>query len=197
MTCREGHAPKHPDFASANVVALKHGAFSPRRVDPIAAEMVEQVTGDIDWLRDCDRPSLWAWARVEARVQLVSEYLMDRGGDIDEEGTVRPAADLLVRLESQAASLRARLGLDPLSRARLGRDVAGTQVDIAKLWASEADDHPDDAPGPRAAVQRTGTACLHGDPTCPCQDGDSCHYTGNDPSRCPTTGIVGCTRCER
>lgn len=46
-------------------------------------------------------------------------------------------------------------------------------------------------------------ACPHGDVTCPCQDGDPCHYeamTRTDgsevgPMRCPTTGIVGCTRC--
>lgn len=45
--------------------------------------------------------------------------------------------------------------------------------------------------------------CPHGDPTCPCPDGDVCHYvadpgcpgTGADPMPCPTTGIKGCTRC--
>lgn len=26
--------------------------------------------------------------------------------------------------------------------------------------------------------------CPHGDPTCPCQDGDSCHYEGPDPMFC-------------
>lgn len=28
-------------------------------------------------------------------------------------------------------------------------------------------------------------ACPHGDPTCPCQDGDTCHYEGPDPMFCP------------
>lgn len=27
--------------------------------------------------------------------------------------------------------------------------------------------------------------CPHGDPFCPCQDGDSCHYEGPDPFSCP------------
>ena len=27
--------------------------------------------------------------------------------------------------------------------------------------------------------------CLHGDETCPCQDGDLCHYVGPDPMACP------------
>ena len=26
------------------------------------------------------------------------------------------------------------------------------------------------------------TFCKYGDPTCPCQDGDMCHYEGPDPS---------------
>lgn len=123
-----------PPFEPANTAAEKHGAYSPRRVDPLAATLIEQVT-DLDWLRPCDRPSLWAWARTEARVQLLHEFLLDRGGDLDDDGSVRPAAELLTRLERHAESLRARLGLDPLSRARLGRDVAASQVDLAKLWA--------------------------------------------------------------
>lgn len=27
--------------------------------------------------------------------------------------------------------------------------------------------------------------CPHGDPTCPCQDGDPCHYEGDDAMACP------------
>jgi hypothetical protein len=145
MTCRPGHSPRHPNFEPGNVIGLRHGAFSPRRVDPLAAELVRTVTADVDWLRDCDRPSLWAWARVEARIQLVSEYLADSGGDIGDDDTVRPAADLLTRLEAQASGMRSKLGFDPLSRARLGRDVSATQVDLARLWATEADTGPETA----------------------------------------------------
>ena len=37
--------------------------------------------------------------------------------------------------------------------------------------------------------------------TCPCQDAyggqrDPCHYEGEDPMRCPRTGIVGCEVCR-
>ena len=58
----------------------------------------------------------------------------DKGGDIDDiDETVRPAADLLARLSARCESMRSKLGLDPLSRARLGRDVAASKVDLAKL----------------------------------------------------------------
>lgn len=31
-----------------------------------------------------------------------------------------------------------------------------------------------------------GLACRYGDPICPCQDGDMCHYEGPDPMTPPT-----------
>jgi hypothetical protein len=39
--------------------------------------------------------------------------------------------------------------------------------------------------------------CPHGDVTCPCQDGDPCHYEGVDPMPCPTTETAGCATCVR
>jgi phage terminase small subunit len=124
-----------PPFEPGNSVALRHGAYSPRRVDPLAAELVERVLADTDWLRPCDRPAVWAWARAEARVQLLAEHLAANGGDLADDGSVRPAADLLSRVEAQAQRMRSVLGLDPLSRARLGRDVAATRVDLEALRA--------------------------------------------------------------
>jgi len=126
-----------PTATAGNEIALKHGAYAPRRVDPLARELVETVA-DVAYLQDDPsyRTSLWAWGRAEARVQLVSEWI-DQNGMLDEEGKPRPAADLLVRLEKQAADARARLGLDPLSRARLGRDVTASQFDLAQYWMLE------------------------------------------------------------
>lgn len=142
----KGHARGYSwePFGPGNEVAVKHGAWSPRRVDPLATEMVATVA-DATWLRPADRPALWSWARCEARIQLVVEWL-EAKGDLSDDGEVRPAADLLTRLEAQASGLRARLGLDPLSRARLGRDVAAQQVDLARLWATNPPDGATAAP---------------------------------------------------
>jgi hypothetical protein len=137
-----------PPFEAGNLAAVRHGAWSPRIVDPLAEELVAAIESTVDWWRPCDRPGVMAWARTEARCQLLAEWLADRGGDIDDEDEVRPAADPLTRLEARAESLRSKLGLDPLSRARLGRDVAASQLDLARLWAAEGTDEdgaePDD-----------------------------------------------------
>lgn len=134
-----------PPFPKGNTLALRHGAWSPARIDPIARELVDQVAPTVTWWQACDWPAIWAWARTEARCELLSTWLGEKGGDLDDDGSVRAAADLLTRLDAQASRQRAALGLDPLSRARLGRDVAGAQLDVAKLWAIEDDDDVIDA----------------------------------------------------
>jgi hypothetical protein len=128
-----------PPFQSGHEVNLRHGAYHAATVDPVAGALVESL-GGVEYIASVPEfaAAVWGWARAEAKVRLVSEYL-DREGILDEEGTPRPAADLLVRLERQAADARGRLGLDPLSRARLGKDVAGAQFDLARLWAAEHD----------------------------------------------------------
>ena len=49
---------------------------------------------------------------------------------------MRPAAEALTRLEATAATLHPSWD-GPRGRARLGRDTAAGQVDLAKLWAAE------------------------------------------------------------
>ena len=36
-----------------------------------------------------------------------------------------------------------------------------------------------------AEVARLTTKCKYGDPLCPCQDGDACHYEGDNPMTPP------------
>ncbi|MBK7610840.1 MAG: hypothetical protein IPJ15_05960 [Actinomycetales bacterium] len=136
---------QRPPFEPGNTVALQHGAFSPRFVDPLAADLVGMVLEDpqVGYLTaPAYRPALWAWARAEAQAQLLVEYLARAGqesgdgvGDLDLD-RVRTAYLLLHRAESRADRSRARLGLDPLSRARLGKDVAQAKAaDAAAIMA--------------------------------------------------------------
>lgn len=129
---------QRPPFQPGHELSIQHGAYSPRKVDPLAAELVERLLQDptVGYLQTpAYRPALWAWARAEAQVQLLTEYLEQRGkggvGDLGDE-RVKQAYLLLHRAEARADRSRARLGLDPLSRARLGKDVAqGRAADAA------------------------------------------------------------------
>jgi hypothetical protein len=74
-------------------------------------------------------------------VQLLTEYLAvkaeatgDGIGDLDDD-RVKAAYLLLHRAETRAMSGRARLGIDPLSQARLGRDKAAAGIDVAMIMA--------------------------------------------------------------
>lgn len=135
-----------PPFQPGHTLSVRHGAYSPRRVDPLAAEIVQGLLGDTStaYLQAPRyRLALWALGRAEAQVQLLSEWLGEHAeeagdgvGDLSDEAT-RSAYLLLHRAESRADRSRARLGLDPLSAARLGRDVVAASVDVARLLSGQ------------------------------------------------------------
>jgi hypothetical protein len=112
---------QRPPFAKGNqLAATSHGAYSPRRVDPLASELVEQLLADDDvaYLRAPKwGPAVWAWGRCEARIQLVAEYLLDlvgvgQLGDLDDP-RVSAAYRLLDRFEAQAMQQRGDSGSTP------------------------------------------------------------------------------------
>lgn len=82
---------------------------------------------------------------------LVAEYLVGlvgegQLGDLDDP-KVLAAYRLLDRFEAQAVQQRGRLGLDPLSASRIGRDKAAGSLDVAKLMMALADEDDDDEGG--------------------------------------------------
>lgn len=133
---------KWEDAKPGNTIALKHGAYSPRVVLPLAQELVDQVlkqatdpASATSYLADVTyRPALWDWAVARARVERLHTALVQHGDCHGCKSCGRWDAEL-DRWMTRAASLAQRLGLDPLSRARLGRDVvaAQTQVAMARL----------------------------------------------------------------
>jgi hypothetical protein len=128
---------QRPPFEPGHTVSLAHGARSPRVVDPLAAELLQSVLGnpDVSYLQAAAyRPALRAWSVAEARAQLFGDAIATHGQC---DGCERCAYwdERLRKWQSAAAGHRARLGLDPLSRARLGRDVAAASVDTAALMA--------------------------------------------------------------
>jgi hypothetical protein len=133
---RPGRGYSWEPFQPGHTLSLRHGAFSPRKVEPRAAEYVDAVLeiasadgSTVSYLADLTyQPALVAWSRAEAQQDMIEEYIAEVGGPIDEDGKVRPAADLLERVARRAERMRTRLGLDPLSRASLARDLAVAQA---------------------------------------------------------------------
>ena len=154
-----------PPFAPGHEVSVTTGAGSERRLGPLADLFVAALMADEatpDYVREPSyRWAVQAWGRAEAIVMLLSDWLsgMDveaaltevteseeteerSKGGLKAKRTMRSrrvasVADQLHRHEVRAMQLRARLGLDPLSRARLGKDVASSKLDLARLWAEE------------------------------------------------------------
>jgi hypothetical protein len=205
MTCRPGHPPRHPDFERGNVASVKHNATSARRAEAVAAEVeaiAETVAKEYPWTA-AYRDERLAYGRALVDERDVRAYL-DRVGNLDEHFRERPAVRTLERFHGHAARCRAALGLNPAAHSRL----LVTMTAIVRLHPDKTVQAGLDAllSEGRAALERgsqrlqepaVGATCPHGDRLCPCQDGDLCHYEGQNPLRCPTTDIVGCTGCRQ
>ncbi len=142
---------QRPPFPAGNQTAASHGAFSPRRVGPVAERIREDLLASEDcpgWLHE-ERfaAGLEAWSQAEAMAQLIREWI--DGQDLDEAlseittadedetrpapGGVRrtlrqrrraPALEALAKWMTRAQSLRNDLGLTPKAYASMARDVS-------------------------------------------------------------------------
>ena len=132
-----GNAPARgytwPPFEPGNTAAVRHGAWSSRKVDPLAAELVAGLLADRPDLAAYPE-TVMAWARAEARVVILAEHQAEHGL-IDDKGEVR-GGRYVAQFERLAADLRARLGLDPRSEAELTReraDATRSAVDLDSI----------------------------------------------------------------
>jgi hypothetical protein len=126
---------QRPPFTPGHEVTLKHGAYSPRRTHPLAAVIVERLLEDPDvvFLRSpAYRAQVWRYAHRQARADLLWAWIVDHG---EECQGCEQCLGWEVRwreFDTAAGKASERLGLDPLSRARLGKDVAqGRAADAA------------------------------------------------------------------
>lgn len=110
-------------FAPGHELSLQHGAYSPRRVEPLAEQMRTELVTLAPWLAVAAfAPTVRALALAEARCRLLQAFVDERGL-IDEEGVLRvaPAQAMLDREERKASKLREQLGLTPVAWASLRR----------------------------------------------------------------------------
>jgi hypothetical protein len=141
---------QRPPFTDGNEAAVTTGAWSERRVGPLADQIARELLGDPETPPHIREPmfaaSVQAWSRAEACCQLIWRWLAERDimtaltdlttstedeetfkGGAHRKSTVRHVGsvlDSLRRWEAHASNLRSKLGLDPASAARVGRDLA-------------------------------------------------------------------------
>lgn len=174
--------PLAPPLSPGHELSTKHGATSPRRVEPLAQAMVDTVLEHAPFLSEpsFDR-ALRAWARAEARCALLDDWL-DEHGLLDEGGAPRPAAEFARKQEELALKHRTRLGLDAASRATIEASLTGAAASRASLdqllaqgaesvrarrLAQEPPAAPLDSPGltgaPASAGQTSGSQIATGE----------------------------------
>jgi hypothetical protein len=154
VTSEDGWTPafdgQRPPFRDGNEAALTHGARSERRVGPLAAQIAAELLADPDTPTHLREPmfamAVEAWARAEAICQLLRAFLDSKSiedaltelttetEDEDRDGgrtrrtsvarKVAAALDSSRRWEAHAANMRSKLGLDPATAAKVGRDLA-------------------------------------------------------------------------
>lgn len=137
-------------FKPENTAAVVHGGYSPRLIEPLAQRIVADLFagGEIPpYLNDPAFASqIRAWARAEAEVALVHEWLQglppEQRLTPPKPGTA-PPVETWRKLEAHAANLRKDLGLTPMAKAKLGRQLTPV-VDVAALMARMADEEGDD-----------------------------------------------------
>lgn len=131
-----------------NVGPVTHGIWSARHVDPIADRLIEELLADdsITYLRAPRYAAgLRRWGTSEAKVLLLEQWV--DGMSIEEAARSdrgqTSALELLRKWSVTAGNNASRLGLDPLSAAKLGKDFAqGRQADLASQlsqWRLDAE----------------------------------------------------------
>lgn len=156
-----------PPFEPGNTKALHHGARSERTLSAIAQHLYETARNSPDWPPYLNepvyQPAVRSYFRGEAILTALETYLdginiaqalteittLDETTDTEGDKTAGrakristarrtgAALEYLRKWETTTSNLRARLGLDPLSRAKLGKDIAAARLDLAQYWADQ------------------------------------------------------------
>jgi hypothetical protein len=106
-------------FEPGNEMSMVHGAFSERRLAPLAEQLAEEIVIEAPWTaRPAFQAAVTAWAWSEAACQKYRDWfethdLFDADGE--------PTAGLVRwdRTEARAAAMRKRLALDPAALGSL------------------------------------------------------------------------------
>lgn len=154
-------------FGAGNDAALSHGAYVPAMVNPLAERKLEWYLGP-DWPEHVKvpylRPTLWDLAVTETQIEMLDRRIVDQGiddanaeftttvervtgsmesGDFKRTAESRKTTATLEtrrRLATHRLNLLKELGLTPMARAKLGKDVSSTAVNMASIFTESEDD---------------------------------------------------------
>jgi hypothetical protein len=136
---------------AGNTLAQTHGAFSPALIEPVARELRDTILTDpdSDYLRSPRfAKRLWSYCQTEARVMRIEAWvgrMTDEEAARSDKGQTSPL-ELLRKWKTTAANEANKLGLDPVSWARIRKDYAVTRrFDMATYLSARrsADDSGD------------------------------------------------------
>jgi hypothetical protein len=154
-------------FREGNEVAVTHGARSPQKLAPLAAEIEMRARALPDWpphlagsTRYDSEVAAWAWAEATCSrlrdylaeqdpVEMLSEHIdveeneeqvsQTRRRRVSHTRRTTAALEMLRRWEATAGNRREKLGLTPVTAARLARDLMAARQSagpsVSALWS--------------------------------------------------------------
>jgi hypothetical protein len=138
---------QRPPFQAGNSLAVKHGIASAVMVDPIAQRIIDEILSDpsTGYLTQARfGPSLRQYALAQAKVELLTNWVDEMPMDqqtYSGKGQTSPL-ELLRKWMATAQTWASRTGLDPMSAARLGKDISQSrQADAASLLTTLRTQH--------------------------------------------------------
>ena len=127
-------------FPPGHELSTTHGAFSPSKVEPRAAELVPviyELHPHLDESRDA--LAVHRLAVTLARIERVDAWLAEQDDPVFADvarGKAHRVFERVERWQRSATALERQLAMSPLTRAQLGITTAHA-MDLASLWAAE------------------------------------------------------------
>lgn len=131
-----------PPFEPGHTTTLKHGAKSSRLLEwasPEADALTAAVLAAAPHLGPEDHFAVRSWAIAEVIVEHMTTWVSNHA-PLDGKGNPRPVVEHLRRWLDRAEKARARIGLDPASRAALAVDELHARSQAAALERQDLDE---------------------------------------------------------
>lgn len=110
-------------FGPGNRAAVRHGAKSEVLVSERAGAVAEALFEQCPWMVDVDRQAIDRFCRLEARAQMLHEYVMRVAEEVGIEHVRSSVLTEATRADMGAQKAAQDLGLDPTGRARVLKDL--------------------------------------------------------------------------